>query len=313
MQRRAFSLLEMSIVLTILALVMSIFLSLGRSIYDMSKSEATKYELQAIKNSLIAHIAVRGNLPQSDSDGDGHGDTTDIGDLPYIDLNLKLRDKYGIPYQYDVSNSLTSSDDSNVCIALSEIFMQLFDINTSTTYPQVVDELNNSKYAVAAVVISKGVDKTLSGNNSDTDRKYEMATNRYNAANRDDLVLEISALEIMGTICDLSGSGGGDVVVSSPMSIVAIGDVYYNTDIDPTCFQLLSDANVTAYPYQTFRFYQSDDNVCERLTKSISYTYGVLQDLDLDPNDNIVNVIEEINSGTAPTLIDNWVNKINKE
>lgn len=306
MKRDAFSLLELSIVLIILALLTSVFLSLGKSIYSLSKSEATKYELQAIKNSLISYISVRGKLPQSDSDGDGIGDNIGFATLPYIDLGVHPRDKYGLPYYYDVADSLISSDESNVCAALSSIYTEIDDINNSTIYPQMVDESNNSKYAVAAVVISKGVDKILSGENSGANRKYEMNINRYNAESRDDLLIELSALELIGTICDLSNSGGGKVVVSTPITVSAIGSVYYNSDIDLTCRELLNDQNISADYYQIFTFYQSTDTNCtEDGSKTVSKPYGELNDLDIDPNDNIVNVVEEINSGQPPTLVDN--------
>ncbi|MCK5111235.1 MAG: type II secretion system protein [Arcobacteraceae bacterium] len=305
-QKKAFSLLEMSIVLTILALIMGIFLSFGKSIYETSKTKATKYELQTIKKSLISYMAVQGKLPQADTNGDGVGDTTGFGTLPYIDLSLPSSDKYGMVYQYDVSDSLISSDESNVCAALSSIYTQIDDINSSTTFPQMIDESNNSRYAVAAVIISKGVNKTLSGANSDDNRKYEMAINKYNADTRDDLVMELSALELIGTICDLSGSGGGDVVVSSPITITAVGTVHYNSDINATCGELTNGQSVSATMYEIYTFYQNVDTSCAEVgSKVVSMPYGELNTLDTDPNDNIVNVFEEINVGSPPTIVDN--------
>ena len=304
--KKAFSLLELSIVLIILGLVMGIFLSFGKSLYKVSKVEATKYELQAIKNSLIAHISVQGKLPKSDSNGDGIGDTVGFGDIPYIDLSISPRDTYGMIYQYDVSDSLVNSDESNVCIALSSIYQEISDINSSTVYPQMVDESSSSKYAVAAVIISKGANKVLSGENNSTNRKYEMGINRYNVDNRDDLVVELSALELIGKMCDLSGSGSGHVAVSTPITVTAVGDVYYNSDVDSTCRELTNDQNVSATIYQIYTFYQSIDTTCSEVgSKVVSMPYGELSILDSDPNDNVVNVVEETNSGQPPTIVDN--------
>ena len=312
MQRKAFSLLEMSVVLIIISLVMSMFLSFGRSIYKISKIKATKYELQTIKKSLIAYISVQGKLPLADCGVDGIGDTACfVGGLPYMDLSLPSRDKYGMVYQYDVSDSLTNSDDSNACTVLSNIYLETIDEN-STVFPRMVDESNSSRYAVAAVIISKGVDKTLSGVNSEGTRRYEMAINKYNADSRDDFVIELSVLELIGEACNIRGSIDGEITVNSPISITAISRdaspdgkiaVYYDIDENKsTCAPIYHNATILANSDQNLTFYQSTNDSCTEDGKTIFETYEWLSNLDQNPNDNIVYVWEE--NPSVPTITD---------
>ncbi|MCK5111234.1 MAG: prepilin-type N-terminal cleavage/methylation domain-containing protein [Arcobacteraceae bacterium] len=307
MQRKAFSLLEMSIVLIILALAISVFLPFIKSTLEVKKIEISNNELQTIKKSLIAHIAVKGKLPKADSDGDGIGDTTGLGGIPYIDLNIQPLDKYGMVYKYDPEDSLVSSDESNVCVSLSQIYMESFDINNSTIYPQMVDELNNSERAAAAVIISRGVDKVLTGINNSGNRKYDLGTNLYDEINKNDLVVELNARELTLSMCE-TGSGDIEPEVRPPFTIVAVGDVYYNTDINPTCIQLLDTQSMSTNAYEIVTFHQSIDFDCSDAVstgKTVSMTYAELDAMDVNPDDNIINVIKEINAGQPPTMSDN--------
>ncbi len=300
--KKAFSLLEMSIVLTIIALIMGIFLSFGKSIYDTSKTKAIKYELQTIKNSLISYIAVHGRLPQADTNSDGIGDTTGLGDLPYIDLNINARDKYGMIYQYDVSDNLVNTNKTTVCRQIANVYLEKTDINNTTFYPQVVDESNISQYTVAAVVISKGIDKILSGANNDGNRTYEMASNRYNADNRDDLVIELDALELLGKVCNLS-----EADISSEMTIEVTNDNdvrYVHSDDPSDCIKLKKKKQVIVYEDQNITFYHKNDNNCNG--NSIFKTYLQLRLIDVDPKDYFLYVDHTGGWGNpAPTIEDN--------
>ena len=304
---KGFSLVEVSIVLIILALLISVLIPYNKSNLEIKKIEISNSELRTIKYSLIGHMAVRGNLPKSDSNGDGIGDSSGLGDLPYLDLNLKPYDKYGMPYKYDPSDLLLNSDESNVCSALSDIYSEIFDINNSTEYPQMVDESNNTQYVAAAVVISKGLDKVLTGINSSGNRKYDREINSYDIDTRNDLVVEFSAREFLITMCEEGGGAGGEEpVVRPPFTIVAIGDVNYNSDVDPTCRSLLDNESISTYAYEVLTFYQSGDTDCSNgPSKQVSMTYAQIDAMDVDPDDNIVNVIEERNGGQPPTMSDN--------
>ena len=302
MYKKGFSLLEMSIVLIILALVMGIFLSLGKSIYKVSKVEATKYELQTIKNSLIAHISVQGKLPKSDSNGDGLGDTTGLGDLPYLDLNLKANDSYGMIYKYDVSDYLINTNINSVCRQIANVYLEKMDINNTTYYPQMVDESNVSQYTVAAVVISKGVDKVLSGANNGSNRKYEMALNKYNVDNRDDIVIELDALELIGKVCNLSED---DISGAMSIQVWDKDKVRYVLSDDPSnCVKLEKERIVTVNENQNITFYHERDNNCN--DNSLFKTYMELRAIDIDPKDYFLYIKKGAGGGDpAPTLEDN--------
>lgn len=306
MKRKAFSLLEMSIIVTILALLLSVLLPFIKANLEITKIQTENKNLKKIENSLIAHMVLRGNLPKADSDGDGVGDISGLGDLPYIDLNLQPFDKYGMIYKYDPADSIVNSDTSIICTRLSQLYEEIFDINNSTVYPQMVDELNNTQNIAAAVVISRGVDKILTGINNSGYRKYDMEINSYDLNSRNDIVLELNPLEMIKEICeDTTGGSEEEPVVRPPFTIVAIGDVHYNSDIDSQCRPLLNNQNISTNAQEVLTFYKSNDPTCIDLPKTVSMTYAEMDAMDVDPNDNIINVIKEENNGKAPTMSDN--------
>ncbi len=483
MQKKAFSLLEMSIVLTIIIIVISTFLPLIKSKSELKKVETTIYNIQAIKNSLIAYLAVHGRLPRSDTNGDGMGDTTGLGNLPELDLNAKILDKYGMRYQYDVSDNLagttsintvdisiinhsfeeenlndeewsynsngwttggtggsynpgdiyvdnsqidgdnigfldmgnsqmsqtlneTLANDTNytlnidvihlqnygagqsedysiklyaddqvvleidendvveiegevvavtknidtstfednfsgfnqalkievnnydgddefyfddvtltkesdeiliypskICDVLENIYLEQYDINTSTFYPQMVDESNISKYAVAAVIISRGTDKILSGANNGGNRKYEMASNSYDRNSRDDLVIEISSIELLEKVCGVDESS--IKVPNVKVKAVAGGVHYIKSDKPTDCKALRNNRDVKVEADQTITFYQRKDAQCADDGNSIFKDYTGLRAIDIDPADYLIHVIKEKDDNHAPTLVDN--------
>lgn len=299
--KKAFSLLEMSIVLLVISLILSVFISFGSAIYDTSKQQSTKSQLQNIKNSLTSYIAIRGKLPLSDTNNDGIGDSAGFGTLPYLDLGVQSLDAYGMVYQYDVSDNIISTNDANVCRQLANVYLEKDDINNTTFYPQMLDESNNSKYVVAAVVFSKGADKTLSGNNAVANRKYEMALNRYDKDNRDDIMLEISALELLSAVCDLD-----EADIGSDITLEASGNrVYYARSDNPlNCVRLNNGRRVTVSEGQSITFYHRSDNNCDG--NSISKTYLELRGIDVDPKDYFLYAVHTSGGGQpAPTIQDN--------
>ncbi|MEA3290061.1 MAG: type II secretion system protein, partial [Campylobacterota bacterium] len=176
--KKAFTLIEMSIFLAIFALIVSTSISLFKTTYNKNNIIITKAQEQKIKNSLIGYAAIHGKLPSADTNSDGTGEGAGgLGDIPYIDLNIDEKDKFGMIYQYDVNDSLITSSDNNICSILSDIKL------STTALPMVESEDNSSKYSIAAVIISKGKDKTLSGRNDEnnvSNRIYEMKRNKYN-------------------------------------------------------------------------------------------------------------------------------------
>lgn len=204
--KKAFTLIEMAIVLVVIGIVMGGILSISKAAYDKNKIESTQSELENIKTALISYASTYGKLPYPDSSGDGVGDSSTItlGTLPYIDLQIKSTDAYGMNYMYDVNDILPTSDDSNICTNLKAIKIDNSD------YPRVSNNSAIAKYAVAVYLLSRGKDKELTGQNSysgTNDRVYEMSENRYNENDNNDLVLEISVYELLGSICSLQSFG----------------------------------------------------------------------------------------------------------
>ena len=196
MQKKAFTLIEMAIVLSIIAIVLGGILTTGKTAYQKQQYESTKSDMKSIKSSLISYASTYGKLPYADTDADGEGDSPDVnGSMPYIDLQVNSTDSYGMKYYYDVNDSLVTSDDSNICSILKTI----------SGLPSVANDSDITKYSVAAIIISSGEDKELTGQNSDaTARVYEMAENRYDETTNNDIVVELSAYELLGSICDLT-------------------------------------------------------------------------------------------------------------
>ena len=201
MKKKAFTIIELAIVLIIIALVLGGTLSIGKTAYKKNQLESTKVEMKIIKTALVSYASTYGKLPYPDTDGDGEQNSTaELGDIPYIDLQIKSTDEYGMKFKYDVWDNLANSDDSNICSILKDINISA----ASTDYPKVADDGNNIKYPLAAIIISRGENKILTGENNDSDRIYEMGENRYHNSENDDIVVELSVYELLGSICDLT-------------------------------------------------------------------------------------------------------------
>lgn len=306
MKKRAFTLIEMSIVLTIIAIVLGALIPLIKSIYTKNIITSTKSDLEAIKNNLIAYSATRGYLPKVDSDKDGIGDslvTTEAGYVPYIDINSKKFDGYGVIYRYDVVNSLTSTTDNNICTTLYSI------TTDNSELPKVVDESGVNKYSVVAVLFSTGKNKVLTGENSDSDREYEMAINKYNISSRDDILVELSAFELISSICDTTkaveslrgtqaikvyGKASGDDNVAFKYKSSATLETSGCINLSDNDFILIS-------PTDTVVFYP-DNNCSSDYTNYLEVTYSGLSEYD-DDNDSMVEVDGNSDS-TKPTIND---------
>jgi prepilin-type N-terminal cleavage/methylation domain-containing protein len=137
---RGFTLLEMAIVLTLIALVSAMGLSLGRSVIESSKVTATNERMNAIETALMAYRMANNRLP---CPGDGtvatnhtnygkemidgsyncsapysnpdvmRGNKVDIGSVPVRALGLPdefMYDAWGRKFGYTVSSSMVKSN-----------------------------------------------------------------------------------------------------------------------------------------------------------------------------------------------------------
>lgn len=198
--KKAFTLIELSISLIVISIIIGIFLNMGKALYQKERYEKTKKKLNDIKISILSYTATNAKLPQVDnfSSGDGKGNTVgSIGYLPYIDINTNSKDAYGMVYRYDVLDALTLTDENNICSTIS-------NINNLNDKPIVADDTHTNKYTIVAKIISMGKDKVLTGLNDDATREYELSTNRYDNETNNDLSIDITTLELYGSICNTS-------------------------------------------------------------------------------------------------------------
>ena len=199
--KKAFTLIEMAIVMIILSIVIGSAISMNRASYQKNRLNETKESVYHIKRSILGYAAIHHRLPYPDSDtapdGLENNTATDLGYLPYIDLQTSSKDEFGMNYMYDANNSLFIT---NTATELCEILESIQNAAV-TPYPRIANDDNSSISAVAAIVISKGIDKVLTGKNDDNSRTYEMRSNTYDATTNDDFTIEITTYELHNRLC----------------------------------------------------------------------------------------------------------------
>ncbi len=233
--QKGFSLIELSLVLVIVGMMLTVGVGVMTHTMKSTKMSRAKANLGAIKNSLISYALARGRLPCPDTNGDGSGNctTSGVGELPYIDLSLSSaqKDIWGLPYRYDTTNILTTTNNNNFCITLYQLdnlynwygkpnnfrcnnlnipgLGYRLDLVCTTT---INDGANNGRiaspadgYPIAAYVNSMGEDNRRGGKNRNNNHEYEMGSNPYDATagvDRDDIVEELSFSDLSSKVCN---------------------------------------------------------------------------------------------------------------
>lgn len=112
-----FTLVELAIVLVIIGLVLSAFLTpLATQLAQARNTEARK-DLSEIKEALLGFAVINGRLPCPDTNNDGLEDAcpntnvtaTTGGNVPWSTLNTKQLDPWQGRYQYRVNNGFTAA------------------------------------------------------------------------------------------------------------------------------------------------------------------------------------------------------------
>ena len=107
-----FSLVEMSIVLVIVALLLAGLLpTVSSQIEQARRNETLKY-MNEVRDALLGYTIVNKHLPCPDSNGDGSADATPCtvrGTLPYNDLGVADKDAYGNVLVYAVTPAFADS------------------------------------------------------------------------------------------------------------------------------------------------------------------------------------------------------------
>ncbi|BCL61519.1 hypothetical protein DGMP_22120 [Desulfomarina profundi] len=223
-----FSLVELSIVLVIVGLLMTVGIGIMKSVRKTGKIVKEKANITVIKNSLITYAFSHGRLPCPDTDGDGSENcpTSNCANspcgLPFIDLSISSisKDTWSIPYGYDVTDILTTTNSRNLCSTLYQLenlyswygspsnaacgASNLVCVTDTTDGDDGRIGSPGQGYYLAAYTCSGGEDHVFGAKNGrDGRREYEMSANPFDiTVNRDDLTGELSFGEISAKLCN---------------------------------------------------------------------------------------------------------------
>ena len=115
--KSGFTLVEMAIVLVIVGLLISAFLTPLTAQLEQSRNAEVRRDLAETKEALLGFAVINGRLPCPDTDGNGTDDgclntnvtATTGGNVPWITLNTKQLDPWGRRYQYRVNNAFSNT------------------------------------------------------------------------------------------------------------------------------------------------------------------------------------------------------------
>jgi prepilin-type N-terminal cleavage/methylation domain-containing protein len=114
--KSGFTLIEMAIVLVIVGLLISAFLTPLAAQLEQSRNAEVRRDLAEIKEALLGFAVINGRLPCPDNDGNGIDDgclnnlftAVTAGNVPWATLDTKQLDPWGRRYQYTVNNGFSA-------------------------------------------------------------------------------------------------------------------------------------------------------------------------------------------------------------
>lgn len=118
-KQKGFSLLELAIALTLIAILLYGATGSLNKIDDYDDYAQNRIFMNKVHDALLTYVQVNHFLPCPDSDGDGleNRNTANpawcdqvAGTLPYLDLGLSSTDVWGSPLYYAVNNKTDSAD-----------------------------------------------------------------------------------------------------------------------------------------------------------------------------------------------------------
>jgi prepilin-type N-terminal cleavage/methylation domain-containing protein len=115
--KSGFTLVEMAIVLVIVGLLISAFLTPLAAQLEQSRNAEARRDLSEIKEALLGFAVINGQLPCPDTDGNGTDDgcantnatSSSGGNVPWATLDTKQLDPWGRRYQYQVNNAFSAA------------------------------------------------------------------------------------------------------------------------------------------------------------------------------------------------------------
>jgi len=261
-KQAGFTLIELSVVLVIVGIIISIMATVLPSLIQAGKIKKARAILEKADISLLGYVSATGRCPCPDTDGDGKEDRNDAGtqgdpsddtctryagDIPYLTLNISSGDdvwnhrlKYAV---YEDLIKTTSSSGSNPFCTAVDTVIQYYDpqdgnnpADTGKLY--LTDLSGQNPENMAYVIVSAGA-KDLDGDRSDGlfdgfnegqdlhfDHPGRIEFHGDPAAKRyDDLLRAISLTYLKGYVgCVGMGGGSGG---SSPGSGTTAGENTY--------------------------------------------------------------------------------------
>ncbi len=112
-----FTLVEMAMVMVIIGLIISAFLTPLTAQLEQSRNAEARRDLAEIKEALVGFAVINGQLPCPDVDGNGTDDgcintntnATTGGNVPWSLLGTKQLDPWGRRYQYQINNAFSGA------------------------------------------------------------------------------------------------------------------------------------------------------------------------------------------------------------
>ncbi|MBN2468960.1 MAG: prepilin-type N-terminal cleavage/methylation domain-containing protein [Deltaproteobacteria bacterium] len=271
--RPGFTLIEMAIILVVLGLLIGMTLPLLSQMAKHRHYQSTQKQMEEIKEALIGYGGIHGRLPFADTTipPDGIGDNNQFtGTLPYAELGLGAVDAWRNSFTYDVNNSLASlagGDKAAFCTALASL----------SGDPQL--QQGAVTVSLAALVISKGENSALDGENADADRIYlsQNPTDTF-----DDLVAALNHNVLYGQLDCASSGGSGSSCPSYTVLNRQNPRIYIQGGAYPSCTQVNNNQTFTLGQTDTIIIYSSAG--CVGSGTSITSVHAQAADTDGDCN-----------------------------
>lgn len=145
-----FTLIELAIVLVIIGLVLSAFLTPLAAQLAQARNTQARKDLSEIKEALLGFAVINGRLPCPDTNNDGLEDicglpnntVTSGGNVPWSTLNTNQLDPWQRRYQYRVNNAFTAA------FILSTAGFGAGEIRVCTTNACTNTEANNVPFLI---------------------------------------------------------------------------------------------------------------------------------------------------------------------
>jgi prepilin-type N-terminal cleavage/methylation domain-containing protein len=194
--RLGFSLVEMSIVLVIVALLLgSLLPKLSSQVNQQRRTETQKY-MREVSDALLGYAVTNGRLPCPDTNNDGTAETvcilaaSAVGALPYNDLSVTSKDAYGKALLYAVTPAFAAATPFTLANTGSVKICSVAAASTATACTA-----NLSSAAVAAI-ISRGEiaahSPTIDDETENTDGDADFVSHDLVQNGYDDLVVWLS-------------------------------------------------------------------------------------------------------------------------